>query len=62
MAIATHLGLDSGHAPKLAQDVAPEQMLDAMEAMQDQATAATHLNQGRTSPDRPERGRPERES
>jgi uncharacterized membrane protein len=52
MAIATHLGLDTGHDPELAelaQDVAPEQVLDAMEAMQDQATDATRLDQGHTS-------------
>jgi hypothetical protein len=65
MAIATHLGLDTSHDPELAelvQDVAPEQVLDAMEAMQDQATDATRLDQGPTSPGSPERGRQERGS
>jgi uncharacterized membrane protein len=62
IAIATHLGLDTSHdseLAELAQDVAPEQVLDAMEAMQDQATDTTRLHQGHTSPDSPERGRPE---
>jgi uncharacterized membrane protein len=62
MAIATHLGLDTGHDPELtelAQDVAPEQVLDTLEAMQDQATDATRLDQGQVSLGSPERGRPE---
>ena len=58
MAIAAHLGLDTGHDPELAelaQDVAPEQVLDTLEALQDQATDATRLDQGHTSPGSPER-------
>jgi uncharacterized membrane protein len=62
MAIATHLGIDTGHDPELAelaQDVAPEQVLDTLEAMQDQATDTTRLDQGHTSPGNPKRGRQE---
>ena len=62
MAIATHLGLDTSHDPELAelaQDVAPEQVLDTLEAMQDQATDAPRLNQGRASFGSSETGRPE---
>jgi uncharacterized membrane protein len=39
-AIAARLGIDACHDPELvelAQDVAPEQVLDTMEAMQNQA-------------------------
>jgi hypothetical protein len=62
MAIATRLGLDTGHDPELAelaQDVAPEQVLDTLEAMQDQATDASRLNQGPASVGSSERERPE---
>jgi uncharacterized membrane protein len=65
MAIATHLGLDTSHDPELAelaQDIAPEQVLDTLEAMQDQATDAPRLDQGRAPLDSPERGRQERGS
>jgi uncharacterized membrane protein len=65
MAIATHLGLDTSHDTELAelvQDVAPEQVLDTLEAMQDQATDATRLDQGSASLGSPERGRQERGS
>jgi uncharacterized membrane protein len=65
MAIAAHLGLDTGHDPELAelaQDVAPKQVLDTLEALQDQATDATRLDQGHISPGSPERGRHERGS
>jgi uncharacterized membrane protein len=46
-AIAARLGIDADHDPELAalaQDIAPEQVLDTMEAMQDHAANATHPN------------------
>jgi uncharacterized membrane protein len=46
-AIAARLGIDACHDPELAelaQDVAPEQVLDTMEAMQDHAANTTRPN------------------
>jgi len=43
-AIAAHLGIDACHDPELAelaQDVAPEQVLDTIEAMQEHAADTT---------------------
>ena len=40
-AIAARLGIDACHDPELARDVAPEQVLDTMEAMQEYAADTT---------------------